>query len=157
MKIIRNFYTMSKALSEQIFTELEQERENMSTTERKNEAIKIQKELDNIMKSAESKRAEHAKYLSDDKYTHFKLLVDEAVGLAQDLQINIFAETQKDLNGYICFTGCLFILSDFLGSSYKQTFLKLIKHSRGMCISTTEQNDESLYMIEFWYPLYDDI
>lgn len=26
-----------------------------------------------------------------------------------------------------------------------------------MYISTTEQDGESLYTIEFWYPLYDDL
>ena len=157
MKISKNYYTISKKLSEQIFTELKQEHANMSKSEKEKEDLKIQQEINTMISSAEAEKKEHARKLSAEKLSHFKFLAGMATELAQNLQLNIYAKTRKNLTGYIRFTGCIFILTDFLSESYKTIFLQLIKDSREMYISTTEQDGESLYTIEFWYPLYDDL
>lgn len=54
MIISKNYYTISKKLSEQIFTELKQEHANMSKSEK--EDLKIQQELNTMINSAEAEK-----------------------------------------------------------------------------------------------------
>lgn len=74
MIISKNYYTISKKLSEQIFTELKQEHANMSKSEKEKEDLKIQQELNTMINSAEAEKKEHARKLSAEKFSHFKNL-----------------------------------------------------------------------------------
>lgn len=56
MIISKNYYTISKKLSEQIFTELKQEHANMSKSEKEKEDLKIQQELNTMINSAEAEK-----------------------------------------------------------------------------------------------------
>lgn len=97
MKISKNYYTISKRLSEQIFTELKQEHANMSKSEKEKEDLKIQQELNTMISSSEAEKKEHARKLSAEKFSHFKNLAGMATELAQNLQLNIYAKTRPDI------------------------------------------------------------